>query len=121
MFGKTKVYLMFLYFLPLDLFLKGYLLRNFLLIPKNILLLTPLNGQINHSEQGVSGIRVRSASGRWAGCRPVHLERGYQGRFSDIAAPHPRHGPRVRVYLGVPVGRVPEDRVIGVFLKGGRS
>ena len=56
----------------------------------------------------------------WAGCQPVHLERGYQGRFADIAAPHPRRGPCVRVYLGVPVGRVPEGRVIGIFLKGGR-
>lgn len=56
----------------------------------------------------------------WAGCRSVHLERGYQGRFSDIAAPHPRHGPRVRVYLGVPAGRMPADRVTGVIWRGGR-
>jgi hypothetical protein len=56
----------------------------------------------------------------WAGCRPVHLEKGYHGRFSDIAAPHPRHGPRVRVYLGVPAGRMPLERVMGVLWRGGR-
>jgi hypothetical protein len=57
----------------------------------------------------------------WAGCLPVRLEGGFRGRFSDLAVPHPRHGAQVRVYIGVPAGRVTPDRVRGIVLLGGKS